>query len=148
MSQRKAGRGSRAAVYVRVSHREQETLEDQERRCRAFAEAKGWEVVEVFSDRGISAWTGEDRPAWLRLERSVESGDVNALNVFQVSRAARNVGQLARFIELCRDRDVVFASTSEGVDTSTPMGRLMATIVGALAELESEIRSERVLLGL
>jgi site-specific DNA recombinase len=148
MSERRVRAGARCAIYTRVSHREQETIGEQERRARAFADSKGWQVVQVFSDRGISAWSGADRPQWLALEAAVDRQQVDAVVVFQVSRAARNTVRLGRFIELCKDRDVVFASCSEGVDTSTAMGRLMATIIGALAELESEIRSERTLLGL
>src|SRR6266498_3124151 len=129
MSQQRRGEGSRAVVYVRVSKKGQETLEGQELRCRAFAESQGWTVVQVVSDRA-SAWSGADRPGWLQVEQMVRGGQVDVALVFQVSRAARNVGRLARFIELCREHGVVFASASEGVNTSTPMGRLMAQLIG------------------
>lgn len=142
----------RAAVYTRTSYErgdgEEDTRADQERRCRAFAESKGWQVSEVFTDRGISAWSGAERPGWAALERAVEARDVDAVLVFQVSRSARNVGRLHAFVTLCQDRGVTFASASEGLDTSTAMGRMMVTIIGALAELESEIKSERTRLTL
>jgi len=139
---------TRAALYLRVSTREQESLPDQDRRARAWCEAKGWTVERVFQDRGISAWSGRDRPGWTALERAVEAREVDAVVVFQISRSARNVGRLHAFITRCQDAGVTFASTSEGFDTSTAMGRMMVTVVGALAELESEIRSERTGAGL
>lgn len=150
MSQRRAKQGSRAAVYARVSHREQKTVRDQIRKCREFAKFKGWVVGDrhVFKDEGISGWSGKDRPGWLSLERAVDAREVDAVIVFQISRAARNTGRLYDFLKLCRERDVEFVSANEGLDTSTPMGRMMVTVIGALAELESEIKSERVLQGL
>jgi DNA invertase Pin-like site-specific DNA recombinase len=137
----------RAVVYVRVSTRGQETLGDQARRCRQFAESQNWEVVDVLEDKA-SAWSGKDRPGWLQVEGMVERREVDAVVVFQVSRAARNVGRLHAFITLCRDNRVTFATASDGVNTSTPTGRLLATIVGALAELDSDIKSELTRLGL
>jgi len=139
---------TKAALYLRVSTREQESLPDQERRARAWCEAKGWTVERVFEDRGISAWSGRDRPGWTALERAVDARDVDAVVVFQISRSARNVGRLHAFITKCQQADVTFASTSEGLDTSSAMGRMMVTVIGALAELESEIRSERTGAGL
>src|SRR6266540_1966109 len=142
MSQRRKGPGSRAVVYVRVSKSGQETLDEQERRCGLFAESQAWEVVRVLRDKA-SAWSGKtDRPGWLAVEAMVEAGEVDVVVVFQVSRAARNVGRLAQFITLCQAHGVVFASASEGVNTSTAMGRMMAQLIGSLAELESEIKSE------
>jgi len=140
----------KAAVYVRVSRREQVTIPDQIKRCRATAEAHDWAVADehVFQDRGISGWSGKDRPKWTALEQAVERREVDAVIVFAISRAARDVPVLHGFVQKCRERNIPFVSASEPFDTSTEMGRAMVTILGALAEMESAVKSERVGLGM
>jgi site-specific DNA recombinase len=138
----------RTALYLRVSKKEQQSLPDQQRKARAWCASRDWEVVQVFEDHGISAFSGKDRPGWTALGRAVEAREVDAVVVFQISRSARNVGRLHQFVQQCQEADVLFASVSEGFDTSTPMGRAMIQVIGALAELESELRKDRTNLGL
>ena len=135
----------RAAVYTRISvdHEGQEDSTDrQEAACRAFCDMKGWDVAEVFTDRGISGWSGVDRPGWRALERAVEAGEVEAVVVYAISRAARNTRRLLEFAEMCDARGAALESTSEPIGGT--YGRVFLTILGALAELESQTRSTRV----
>jgi DNA invertase Pin-like site-specific DNA recombinase len=83
---------TRAAIYTRVSeaYADEDSRADQGRRCRAFADVKSWDVTQVFTDRGISAWSGADRPGWTALETAVARGEFDAVLVFQVGRSARN----------------------------------------------------------
>jgi hypothetical protein len=77
----------------------------------------------------------------------VERDEVDAVVVFAVSRAGRNAARFAAFVENCRDHGVTFASATEPIDTSGPMGGVILTLLGALAEMESATKRERALVG-
>lgn len=136
----------RAAIYARVSvDRDGDELSTarQEKACRAFAEMKGWEVTEVYRDRGVSAFRGKDRPGWVALEKAVRAAEVDAVVVFAISRAARNTVRLLKFKELCDEHGVQFESTSEPIGGQ--YGDVFLAILGSLAQLESKAKSDRLL---
>lgn len=136
----------RVAIYTRVSKAtgaDEESTPRQEKQCRALAESKGWEVTKVFTDKGISGWNGAARPNWLKLEDAVRGDEIDAVIVMALSRAGRNTGKLLAFLEECREHGVDFVSATEGIDTGTSMGKVIFTILGAVAELESAMKSER-----
>jgi site-specific DNA recombinase len=138
---------TRAAIYVRVSvdrDGDETSTARQEKACRAFCDMKGWDVGTVFRDRGVSAFRGKDRPGWAGLEKAVRAGEVEAVVVFAISRAARNTVRLLKFKELCDEHGVQFESTSEPIGGQ--YGDVFLAILGALAQLESKSKSDRLLL--
>ncbi|MEP6871006.1 MAG: recombinase family protein, partial [Anaerolineaceae bacterium] len=132
-----------AAIYTRVSVKDDTSTERQREACEAYCTAKGWEVGPIFEDRGISAYTGKDRPGWRKLAAAVEAREIDAVVVFAISRAARNTVALLQFAERCRERGVAFESVNEPIGGQ--YGKVFLAILGSLAELESGMKRDRVL---
>ena len=137
------------AVYVRVSTEEQALsglgLAAQLDRCTAYARAVGLDErgpVEVFRDAGVSA-KSTDRPALTELMQRVRARRVAAVIVLKVDRLARRTMDVLSLVEDFERYDVTFASVSEQLDTSTPTGRMVLTILAAVAQAEREAISER-----
>lgn len=133
-----------AAIYTRVSVKDDTSNARQLAQCKAYVEAKGWTLGPAFQERGITGTGKKERPQWRRLEAAVLSGEVNAVVVFAISRAARNTIELLRFAELCADRGVAFESVSEPIGGQ--YGKVFLAILGALAELESKMKADRATL--
>jgi DNA invertase Pin-like site-specific DNA recombinase len=102
---------------------------------------------EIFTDHGISG-AKESRPALNQLMERVEKGEAEQVIVFSFSRFARSVSHLLKALQKFKDRGVRFHSITEALDTSSPMGMALFTILGALAQLERELIRERVMAGL
>ncbi len=134
------------ALYARVSTDGQDP-EVQLAALRAHAANRGWTVVQKFVDRGISGAT-DRRPALVRLMQAAWEGQFQAVLVWRFDRFARSVKHLITALETFRTLDVAFISLQEQLDTATPLGQAMFTIVGAMAQLERDIIRERVKAGL
>ena len=136
---------TRAAGYVRVSTERQATeglsLGEQERRLRAYAEARGWELVELYTDAGISG-KRDDRPALRRLLAQLDRFDT--LIIPKLDRLGRSNRHLLDVFEQLEAADVQLVSVSEAIDTSTPIGKLLRSVLSAMAEFEADNISERV----
>ena len=142
-----AARPLRAALYARVStvaHGQDVGLQLDE--LRQVAEQRGWNVVGSFVDEGISGST-DRRPALDRLMAEARAGKVDLVAVFRFDRFARSTRHLLVALEEFRQLGVHFVSLHEQVDTSTPLGKAMFTIIAAVAELERDILRERVIAG-
>lgn len=125
------------AIYVRVSTDEQAedgySLEAQERLCRLYAELRSWSVGEVYIDDGYSG-RYDKRPALQRLTNDIKAGKVTGVIVHKLDRLARNLHLLLELVNEWDRRNVAFVSVSEQMDFSTPMGRVVLQILGAIAE--------------
>jgi DNA invertase Pin-like site-specific DNA recombinase len=144
----------RAAIYVRVSTnlrtRDAGAFEQnpdvQELPLRQMAEQRGWTVERVYSDRMSGA--KQDRPGLKALMTDARRGQFDVVLVWRFDRFARSVEQLVTALAEFRSLGIGFVSHQEALDTSTPMGKAMFTIIGAMAELERNVIRERVLSGL
>lgn len=136
----------RVALYARVSTEGQDP-EVQLMALRAHATQRGWQVVEEFVDRGVSG-AKERRPALDRLMKRAWAGHVQVVLVWRFDRLARSVKHLVTALETFRSLQVEFVSLQEQLDTATPIGQAMFTIIGAMAQLERDIIRERVKAGL
>jgi DNA invertase Pin-like site-specific DNA recombinase len=114
---------------------------------RAHAAQRGWPVLEEFVDRGVSG-SKERRPALDRLMKAAWTGQFQAVLVWRFDRFARSVKHLVAALETFRRLHVEFVSLQEQLDTATPIGQAMFTIIGAMAQLERDIIRERVKAGL
>ncbi len=136
-----------AAGYVRVSTREQTTeghsLGAQESRLRALAAGQGVELGRVFVDAGYSAGTLK-RPAVRELLAALQRGEVTALYVTRLDRLCRSLADLLAIVKLCEKHAVALISASEAIDTGSPAGRMMLSMLGAFAEFERARISERI----
>lgn len=137
----------KAAIYLRVSTDEQAdpglnggSLESQEARCLALCEARGLEVVRVFTDAGASGGTLA-RPALAQLRESVSAGEVAAVVVYAVDRLSRSQADTLSLLAELEAHGAGLAAASQPFDTTTPTGRAMLGMLSVFAELQrSEIR--------
>lgn len=136
----------RAAIYVRISSdatREGAGVARQESECRALAEREGLQVVRVFTDNDISAYSGARRPAFEDLLTCAEQGDYEVLLVWATDRLYRRVKDLTVITERLAGVRVLTVMGGE-VDLSTSEGRLRAQVLGSVAEFESSRKAERI----
>src|SRR6516162_6441462 len=150
-----AHKTKRAALYVRVSTTNRSTRnqavfeqnpEVQELPLRQMAEQRGWSVVRVYSDR--MSGSKSDRPGLNALMRDARRGAFDVVVVWRFDRFARSIEQLVLALAEFRTLGIDFVSSQEALDTSTPMGKAMFTIIGAMAELERNVIRERVVAGI
>ncbi len=137
----------RAAIYARVSTHNGQNPEMQVGELRTYCERRMWEVVGEFVDQGVSG-AQEHRPALDRLLADCRKRKVDAVVVYRYDRFARSLRQLVNALEEFRALGIDFVSLHEGVDTSTPNGRLVFGIFGSIAEFERELIRDRVRSGL
>jgi DNA invertase Pin-like site-specific DNA recombinase len=138
----------KAAIYARVStanNGQDPTM--QTRELREYCERRGWTVAGEYVDIGISG-TKEKRPELDRLLGEAHRGRFDAVVVWRFDRFARSVSHLLRALETFKSLGIEFVSLSEQVDTSTPTGKMVFTVLGAVAELERSLIVERVRAGL
>ncbi|MGH7935446.1 MAG: recombinase family protein, partial [Chthoniobacterales bacterium] len=138
----------RAAIYARVStsnHGQDVTM--QTRELREYCARRGWTATAEYVDVGISG-TKEKRPELDKLLADAHRRRFDAVVVWKFDRFARSVSHLLRALETFQALGIEFVSLTEGVDTSTPAGKMVFTVLGAVAELERSLICERVKAGL
>ncbi len=138
----------RAAIYARVStanNGQDPTM--QTRELTEYCQRRGWTVVGEYVDVGISG-TKEKRPELDRLLGDAHSRRFDAVVVWKFDRFARSVSHLLRALENFQALGIDFVSLSEQLDTSTPTGKMVFTVLGAVAELERSLIVERVRAGM
>lgn len=138
----------RAVLYSRVStlHHGQDP-EVQSREIREYCQRRGWPLVGEYVDAGISG-AKERRPQLDRLIADAHKRKFEVIVVWKFDRFARSVSHLLRALENFRALGIEFVSLSEQIDTSTPTGKMIFTVLGAVAELERSLIAERVRAGL
>ncbi len=136
----------RVALYTRVSTREQSD-EMQARELRAYCVARNLAIAGEYSDIG---WSGarEKRPGLDRLMDAARKRQFDAVLVWRFDRFARSVRHLLAALEEFRNLGIQFISYQENLDTSSPLGQALFTIVAAVAQLERDLIRERVRAGI
>ena len=138
----------KVAIYARVStanNGQDPTM--QTRELREYCERRQWEIAEEFTDAGVSG-SKESRPALNRLLADAKRRKFDAVLVYRYDRFARSLRQLVNALSEFDALGIHFVSLHEGVDTSTPNGRLVFGIFASIAEFERELIRSRVRSGL
>jgi site-specific DNA recombinase len=138
----------RAVIYSRVSHTDQvengSSLDTQHNQILSFCEYKNMEIVEHFTDAGISGRKYENRPNFVRMMQRVERGGINAVVVYSLSRFGRNIRDTLNYLDKLDKLNVSFYAIDLNIDTSTSHGKLVLQIMSALSEFESNQMSDRI----
>ncbi|WP_314191277.1 recombinase family protein [uncultured Arthrobacter sp.] len=138
----------RAAIYARIS--EDRTgaelgVQRQTEDCKALAAAQGWDVMEVFTDNDISAYSGKARPGYRRMLAAIATGAVDVVLAWHTDRLHRSPLELEEYISLSEKHGVTTRTVQAGeLDLSTASGRMTARIHGAVSRQESEHKAERI----
>ncbi|MFN4014232.1 MAG: recombinase family protein [Reyranella sp.] len=136
------------AIYTRVST-DAQNCENQERELQAVAARAGWEIVEVYSDHGISgAKSRKDRPALDRLLKDASRRRFDLIACWSVDRLGRSLKDLVEFLQEVRSLRIGLYLHQQGLDSSTPAGAAMFQMLGVFSEFERALIRERVLAGL
>ncbi|MDR6114120.1 MULTISPECIES: recombinase family protein [unclassified Sphingomonas] len=138
----------RVAIYTRVST-DQQTVENQLRELDGVAERMGWTIVERLADEGISGAKGrEKRPAYDRLMTMVARKEIDLIACWSVDRLGRSLQHLVTFLGEINSRGVDLYLHTQGLDTSTPAGRAMFSMLSVFSEFERAILRDRIMAGL
>lgn len=139
---------ARAAIYARVSTTGSgQSPEMQIRELREYCDRRSWTVAGEYVDAGVSG-SKEKRPHLDRLMADARRRRFDAVIVYRYDRFARSLRHLVNALEEFRALGIEFVSIHEGVDTSTPNGRLIFGIFASIAEFERELIRDRVRSGL
>ena len=135
------------AIYGRVSTNNGQDVSMQTRDLEQFSQARGWRLVDSYLDLGISG-SKNKRPELDRLMADAHKRRFDIVIVWRFDRFARSVSHLLRALETFQALGIAFVSLSEQMDTTTPAGKMIFTVLGAVAELERSLIVERVRAGL
>jgi len=119
----------------------------QLRELREYCERRGWQITGEYIDAGISG-AKDKRPQLDRMMADAHKRRFDVVAVWKFDRFARSVSHLLRALDTFRVLGIEFVSLSESLDTATPAGRMVFTVLGAVAELERSLIGERVRAGL
>jgi DNA invertase Pin-like site-specific DNA recombinase len=138
----------RAAIYARVST-DSQTVENQIRELRQIAERRGWEVVDVYTDAGISGAKGRaQRPDLDQMLKDASRRKFDIVMSWAIDRLGRSLIDLLGTIQHLEAVGVDLFLDQQAIDTTTPMGKLVFQVTGAFAEFERSMIRQRVKAGL
>ena len=137
---------NKAAIYIRVSTAGQNT-DLQKDGLSEYAKRANLKIVNEYVDIAVSG-RKEGRPALRQLMKAARNQEFDCVVVWKFDRFARSVSHLLKALEIFNHLGIRFISVQDQIDTDSPMGKAMFTIIGAMAELESSLISERVKAGM
>jgi putative DNA-invertase from lambdoid prophage Rac len=113
---------------------------------RELASQRGWQLVAEYVDHGVSS--RKVRPQLETLMRDAQKHKFDAVAVWKFDRFARSTRELVFALEQFENWGIAFVSATQGIDTSGPMGRLVFSVLAAIAEFERDLIRERVIAGM
>jgi DNA invertase Pin-like site-specific DNA recombinase len=139
---------AKVALYARVST-DGQTTENQLQELRKVADRNGWQIIQEFVDHGISGAKGRDqRPAFDEMCKGVIRKEFDLVMAWSVDRLGRSLQHLVTFIDELHSKKVDLFLHRQGIDTTTPAGKMMFQMLGVFAEFERAMIKERINAGL
>ncbi|NQX34041.1 recombinase family protein [Herbiconiux sp. VKM Ac-2851] len=138
---------TRAAIYARISQKDEsfDKVESQLDRCQQFADREGYTVTRIFTDDGISAWSGKERPGFLDLLSAVTAEEIDVVVAVAQDRLSRNdTDWLALKVACQRSGALVHTIANGKVDSQDPSSVAMAGMLQVLADMESASKSQKI----
>ena len=143
-----ASKSKRAALYLRVST-DGQTVDNQRLALEAVCDQRGWEVVEVYADNGVSGAKGRNqRPGLDALLKDASRGRFNVVLAWALDRLGRSLMDLLDTLSELDAVCVALVLHQQAIDTTTPAGRMFFQVIGAFAEFERGMIRSRVMAGL
>jgi len=136
----------KAAIYARVSKIEGQNPQKQVKELKNYAKSKGYIIYKVYIDK-ISG-TKSNRPALMELLKDAHDHKFNCILVWKLDRLGRSLQHLIKVVNYFKTWNIDFICTSQNLDTTTSDGMLIFHIMGAMAQFERDLISERTKLGL
>jgi site-specific DNA recombinase len=136
----------KAALYLRVSTLDQTTL-NQEIELREYCRRNYIDIFEIYKDEGVSG-SKTSRPELDKMLKDMRDKRFDSVVVWKFDRLGRSTAHLLQVLEEMKNKGIVLIATSQNIDTSTPMGKFFFTILSGFAEMEREMITERIKLGL
>jgi DNA invertase Pin-like site-specific DNA recombinase len=137
----------RAAIYARCSTTDQ-TVDLQLDGLREYAQARGFDIVDKYIDEGVSG-ARANRPALDRLLEAAHRRRFDAVLIWKLDRLGRSLSHLIRLVETFSGLGIDLISLSDpGLDTTSPQGKLLFSVMGAVAEFERDLIRERTRAGM
>jgi DNA invertase Pin-like site-specific DNA recombinase len=136
----------KAALYARVSSRDQKTIPDQLADLRAYCERREWQVTAEFSEK--ESGSRDTRPRRYDCLQRAFRGEFDVILVWKLDRWSRSTLDALLTLSEIHSRGLAFVSATEGLDFTTPYGRAMAGLLAVFAQLERETTLERVHAGI
>ena len=141
-----------AGLYIRVSTEDQAregfSLPEQEKRLRAMCEYKGYEIYKVYKDAGISAKTGNKRPAFEELLQDIKDKKCNTIVVLKLDRLTRSVYDWENIIKFLEENNAYLDCVNDDINTTNANGKMISRILMSVSQQEIERTSERTKVGL
>jgi DNA invertase Pin-like site-specific DNA recombinase len=138
----------RAALYVRVST-DRQTVENQIAQLTKIAKDRGWQIVQTFTDAGVSGGKGrKDRPGLDEMLRQAQRHRFDVVMAWAIDRIGRSLIDLLGTIQHLEACGVDLYLDQQAIDTTTPAGKLMFQVTGAFAEFERSLMRQRIHAGL
>jgi len=138
-------KATKAVGYVRVSTARQAgegwSLGEQRKRIRAYCDSRSWNLARTYADEGVSS--GAHRPAFERMVSEVLGDGVGVIVALKLDRLGRSAASLLSFYERLEAKGVHVVTIEDGIDTSTANGRMMRTVLAAVAEWERDTIRDR-----
>ena len=141
-----------AGIYIRVSTEDQAregfSLPEQEKRLRAMCEFKGYEIYKIYKDAGISAKTGNHRPAFEELKEDIRKKKCNTIVVLKLDRLTRSVYDMEDIMKFLDEKNAYLDCANDDINTTNANGRMVARLLTTVSQNEIERTSERTKIGL
>jgi DNA invertase Pin-like site-specific DNA recombinase len=138
----------RAAIYGRVSTANHgQDVDMQLRELRQFADARGWQITDEYVENGVSG-SKDSRPELNRLMADAKKRKFDAVLIWKLDRFGRSLRHLVNALAEFESLGIAFVSLTNNLDLTTPSGRLMFQIIGAMSEFERALIQERVRAGI